>query len=71
MKRVKTNAPLILVCEHDNLVAPTSHVKVADTLETKATVKSYPIGHFDIYEGEHFENAMQEKLSFLKKHLNL
>jgi cephalosporin-C deacetylase-like acetyl esterase len=62
----KVNCPvLLLVCEHDNLVAPDSHVKAARALGDKAIVKSYPIGHFDIYEGEHFEDAVNEMLALL------
>jgi pimeloyl-ACP methyl ester carboxylesterase len=57
---------LLLVCEYDNLVAPDSHVKAAQALGTKATVKSFPIGHFDIYEGQYFEQAVNEKIAFLK-----
>jgi cephalosporin-C deacetylase-like acetyl esterase len=57
---------LFLVCEHDNLVAPDSHVKAAAALGNKATVKSYPIGHFDIYEGQHFEKAVNEMLALLE-----
>lgn len=57
---------LFLVCEQDNLAAPDSHVKAAQALGDKATVKSYPIGHFDIYEGEHFEEAVNEKIAFLQ-----
>ncbi|UCC51475.1 MAG: hypothetical protein JSV68_20565 [Anaerolineaceae bacterium] len=33
---------LLLVCEHDNLVAPDSHVKAAQALGDKAIVKTYP-----------------------------
>ncbi len=62
----KVNCPvLLLVCEHDNLVAPDSHVKAARALGDKAIVKSYPIGHFDIYEGEYFEKAVNEMLALL------
>ncbi len=57
---------LFLVCTHDNLVAPTSHVKAANALGAKATVKSFPIGHFDIYEGDHFETAVHEMMAFLQ-----
>jgi hypothetical protein len=57
---------LFLVCEQDNLVAPTSHVKAVDALGEKATVKTYPIGHFDIYEGAHFETAVNDMLAFLR-----
>lgn len=58
---------LFLVCENDNLVAPTSHIKAANALGNKATIKSYPIGHFDIYEGDCFEEAVKEKLNFLSE----
>ena len=60
---------LLLVCEQDNLVAPDSHVKVAEALGDKATVVTYPIGHFNIYVGQHFENAISEKLAFLQNNL--
>jgi pimeloyl-ACP methyl ester carboxylesterase len=57
---------LLLVCEEDNLVAPNSHVKAAQALGDKAIVKLYPIGHFDIYEGEHFEEAVKEMLALVE-----
>lgn len=60
---------LFLVCEQDNLASPKSHMKAAETLGDKAIVKTYPIGHFDIYEGDCFEEAMQEQLNFLSKSL--
>ncbi len=57
---------LFLVCEHDNLASPESHVRAAEALGDKAAVKSYPIGHFDIYDGEHFEQAVNEKIAFIE-----
>ncbi len=57
---------LLLVCEQDNIVAPDSHVKAAQALGDKVTVKSYPIGHFDIYEGEYFEAALREMIALLE-----
>ncbi len=62
---------LFLVCEHDNLVAPDSYKRAAEALGDKAEVRTYPIGHFDIYEGEYFEKAVSEKIVFLRKHLKL
>lgn len=59
---------LLLVCEHDNLVAPGSHVRAAQALGAKAIVKSYPIEHFDIYKGEYFEKAVSEKIAFLNEY---
>jgi len=55
---------LLLVCEYDNLVSPDSHLKAAEVLGDKAVVRSYPIGHFDIYEGEYLEKAVNEMVAF-------
>ncbi len=62
---------LFLACEQDNLAAPDSYKRAAEALGDKAEVKTYPIGHFDIYEGEYFEKAISEMITFLKKHLRL
>ncbi|MCK4751017.1 MAG: acetylxylan esterase [Bacteroidales bacterium] len=64
---LKVRCPVLLcVCEKDELVAPDSYVRVAGNLQDKATVKKYPIGHFDIYKGEHFDKAFQDQVGFLK-----
>jgi fermentation-respiration switch protein FrsA (DUF1100 family) len=60
---------LFVACEHDNLASPESHKRAAEHLGDKATVISYPIGHFDIYEGEYFEQAVSEMAAFIKKQL--
>jgi hypothetical protein len=33
-----------------------------------AEVRTYPIGHFDIYLGAPFEQAISDQLSFLARH---
>jgi pimeloyl-ACP methyl ester carboxylesterase len=58
---------LIQICEHDTL-APIKPETVKK-LQKHAEVKCYPIGHFDIYVGEHFEKAVLDQLDFFKKHL--
>jgi len=60
---------LIQVCEKDNLVSPKSAEKVSGILGEKAEVKRYPIGHFDIYTSDHFEQAVRDQVEFFKKHL--
>lgn len=62
---------LFLACEKDNLAAPDSFKRAVEALGDKAEVKTYPIGHFDIYEGEYFEKAVEEKMTFLEKYLGL
>lgn len=60
---------LIQVCEKDNLVSVNSAQKVAKILGEKAEIKRYPIGHFDIYTGDHFEQAVRDQIEFFKEHL--
>jgi uncharacterized protein len=57
---------LLLICEHDNTVAPDSHTEVAQILGDKATLVKYPIGHFDIYHGDHFKKAVAEQVKFIQ-----
>ncbi len=58
---------LIQICEYDRL-APIKPQTI-EQLRKQAEVKCYPIGHFDIYVGEHFEKAVSDQLDFFKKHL--
>lgn len=56
----------ILVCEKDTLVSPKSHHRLVEVLGDKAYVKQYPIGHFDLYEGEGFRQSTDDQLEFLE-----
>ena len=58
---------LIIVCEKDTTVSPDSHKKVTEVLGGKATVIQYPVGHFDIYEGEYFDKSVDAQLKFLNR----
>ena len=60
---------LLQVCERDELVSPETAVATAQVLGPRAEVKRYPIGHFDIYQGAHFEVAVRDQLAFFEKHL--
>lgn len=68
----KVHCPvLFLACENDNLVAPDSYRRSAEILGQRAEVRTYPIGHFDIYEGEWFQQAVAAQVDFLARHLGL
>jgi len=62
---------LLQLCEHDNLVSPRSAANTAEILGDLAQLEQYPIGHFDIYQGEHFERAVNDQIEFFSKHLGL
>jgi pimeloyl-ACP methyl ester carboxylesterase len=60
---------LVQIADHDS-VAP---VKAAQDAAWRATgraeVRTYPIGHFDIYTGAPFEQAIAHQLHFLRRHV--
>ncbi len=60
---------LLQICEKDDLVPTNSVETTAKLLGDLAEVKRYPIGHFDIYMGEHFEASVADQNAFLHKHL--
>jgi fermentation-respiration switch protein FrsA (DUF1100 family) len=62
---------LLQVCERDNLVSQKSAAKTAEILGDLARLEEYPIEHFDIYQGEHFERAVNDQIEFLSEHLGL
>jgi uncharacterized protein len=62
--------PILLQLADRDAIAP---VKAAQDAAWRATgraeVRTYPIGHFDIYLGEPFERAIADQLYFLRRHV--
>ena len=56
---------LVLICETDT-VAPASAAEKAAAAMANATVKRYPVGHFDIYQGEARDISLADQLEFLQ-----
>lgn len=59
---------LVCACENDT-VAPYGPTKKFAEAAPNVELKSYPVGHFDIYLGEPFEAAVADQVEFLTKHL--
>jgi fermentation-respiration switch protein FrsA (DUF1100 family) len=63
--------PILIQIADRDAVAP---VKAAQDAAWRATgraeVRTYPIGHFDIYLGAPFEQAIADQLNFLRRHLS-
>lgn len=67
----RVRCPVLLqICDHDTLVSLQSLEETAKILGTRAEVKHYPIGHFDIYTGSGFEEGVQDQIAFFRKHLS-
>jgi pimeloyl-ACP methyl ester carboxylesterase len=62
--------PILVQIADRDAVAP---VKAAQDAAWRATgraeVRTYPIGHFDIYTGAPFERAVADQLHFLRRHV--
>src|SRR3954452_19813687 len=65
----KVQAPILFCICATAAVAPAETALRYATTAPRAEVKRYPIGHFDIYRGEPFEQAVADQLEFLLRHL--
>src|SRR5438270_985543 len=65
----KISAPILFcICDSD-AVAPADPAMRYAATAPRGEVKRYPVGHFDIYRGEPFENAVRDQTDFLTRHL--
>ena len=67
----KVQAPILFcVCDNDAVAPPEAALRYAATAP-RGEVKRYPVGHFDIYRGEPFEQAVGDQTEFLVRHLEV
>ncbi len=66
----RVRCPVLLqICENDTLIPVSAAEETARRLGAYGTVLRYPIGHFDIYFGEHRTRSADDQLAFFKQHL--
>ena len=62
-------APIFFaICETDTVAPAKASVRHAEKAPL-GEIKVYPFGHFDIYVGEPFEQAVADYLDFLRRHV--
>ena len=61
---------LFCIAEQDAVVPPAAVEDAAHRAGSKATVRRYPRGHFDIYVGEGFEDSVRDQTAFFLQHLS-
>jgi fermentation-respiration switch protein FrsA (DUF1100 family) len=59
---------LVCACDGDAL-APAERTAELVSKAPRAEIKRYPFGHFDIYVGTAFEEAVSDQAAFLSRHL--
>ncbi len=71
LKADRLPCPMLVQIADRDAVAPVKAAQDAAWLATgRAEVRTYPIGHFDIYRGAPFEKAVSDQLLFLRRHLH-
>jgi dienelactone hydrolase len=61
---------LFCICDHDTVAPPAASLAYARTAP-KGEIKTYDVGHFDIYRGDPFEAVIADQVEFLTRHLEL
>ncbi len=65
----KVRCPILFcVCDTDT-VAPAKATLRHTAKAPRGEIHRYPVGHFDIYIGEHFERVVTDQLAFLHTHV--
>jgi len=60
---------LVQIADRDAIAPPRAAQDAAWLATGRAEVRTYPIGHFDVYVGEPFERSVADQLFFLGRHL--
>lgn len=70
LKADRLPCPLLVQIADRDSVAPPKAAQDAAWLATgRAEVRTYPVGHFDVYRGAAFERSVADQLHFLRRHL--
>jgi uncharacterized protein len=60
---------LVQIADRDAIAPPAAAQDAAWRATGRAEVRTYPVGHFDVYAGEAFERSVSDQLHFLTRHL--
>jgi hypothetical protein len=59
---------LVAVCENDAITPPQPAIAAARRAP-RGELRTYPAGHFDIYRGPIYDQAVTDQIDFLHRHL--
>ncbi|MEA2215519.1 MAG: hypothetical protein QOK19_1080 [Solirubrobacteraceae bacterium] len=60
---------LVQIADRDAIAPPGAAQDAAWLATGRAEVRTYPVGHFDVYRGAAFEQAVADQLYFFSRHL--
>ncbi len=61
---------LVQIADRDAVAPPAAAQDAAWRATGRAEVRTYPIGHFEVYVGDAFERSVSDQLHFLLRHLS-
>lgn len=61
--------PILYAIAEDDEVTPPGLAQAAARRAPRAEVRTYPGGHFDLYDGPGFDRAVADQVAFLRSHL--
>lgn len=61
---------LVQIGDNDTVAPPAAAHRAASKAGRHASVQTYPVDHFDVYEGHWQERALADQISFLGRHLS-
>lgn len=67
----KVDAPILFCLCDTDAVAPADTAARYAATAPRGEVRRYPVGHFDIYLGQPFEDAVRDQTEFLVRHLEV
>ena len=59
-------APLLVCVGEQDVVTPPASALRAARKAPKGAIRSYPVGHFEVYNGPWFERAVADQIAFLR-----
>src|SRR6202035_684258 len=60
---------LIQIADRDSVAPVKAAQDAAWRAPGRAEVRTYPVGHFDVYVGDAFERSVSDQLYFLRRHI--
>jgi uncharacterized protein len=66
----RVSCPLLVqIGEHDTVAPPAAAHRVAAPAWRHAEVRTYPVDHFDVYDGPWHQRALADQIEFLGRHV--
>ena len=68
----RIQSPVMLqICDHERIVSIDTAGEIVRRMQAPIEVKHYPLGHFDIYQGQAFQQSISDQKQFIQQLLQM